>query len=379
MNRQGAVSSLIKRALPRKMYIRLRKSYIKKHSLKPSVDDLMFLLEDKRIDQELRRMVKSFVSHDVEKYLSKFWLQMAQNHVQKLLERGYENFKQTIAVEYFTFAQESDQVQPNFLKRMLPQEVVKESEEKSKRINPHVYFSQEQSRYYNLLTILLWEYAKWQVKPEILNTLEEPLVGNPPVIKHDGRLISQDIANSALEYQSITEGLKGSELSSVMEVGAGYGRVAYVFLTLHPSIRYFIVDIPPALYISQRYLSEAFPNKRIFRFKDFKSYKLVQQEIEAADIIFLIPHQLSLLPEKMADLFVAINCLNEMTSSIRTLYFNYVNRLTRSFYFKCHKVADTPYEGRVTEQDYPMLSHWRKIYWRNCNVQQHFFEAFYSI
>ncbi len=381
MKGDQAILSLMRRSLPKRMYIRMQRSYRKKKGLPPSIDDLMLLLEDKRTDPELRAMVESFVSHDVDQYLSKFWLQMAQNHVQKLLESGFQNFKQTIAVEYFTFAQESDQVQPNFLKRILPQEVVSKCEEKSKQVDQHAYFSQEQSRYYNLLTILLWEYAKRQVGSDILNRLEEPSVGNPPVIKHDGRLISQDIANSTLEYQSITDGLNDiHDLATVMEVGAGYGRVAYVFLTLRPGTRYFIVDIPPGLYISQRYLSEVFPNKRVFRFKDFDSYTRVQNEIEAADVIFLAPQQLSLLPgEKMVDLFIAINCLNEMTPSIREFYFNNVNRLAKSFYFKCHKVAHTPYENSVTEQDYPVFPDWKQIYWRTCKVQEHFFEALYSM
>ena len=93
-----------------------------------------------------------------------------------------------------------------------------------------------------------------------------------------------------------------------------------------------------------------------------------------------MPHQLNLLPKKMFDLFIAINCLNEMTAALREYYFQGAHRLAKHIYFKCHKVAETPYEGPVLEgKDYPVASTWKQIYWRDCKVQDQFFETLYAI
>ena len=85
-----------------------------------------------------------------------------------------------------------------------------------------------------------------------------------------GRRISQDLSNSVHElYSATAAGAPGA--GGVLELGGGYGRVAWVFLHEFPRSRYIMCDIPPALGIAQQYLSELFPDRRIFRFRHFDS------------------------------------------------------------------------------------------------------------
>jgi len=97
-----------------------------------------------------------------------------------------------------------------------------------------------------------------------MRCLSEPQVGNPPNIRKGGRLISQDLANSVLEYQSIANVAKGT----VCELGGGYGRNAFVTASLAPVSKYIMVDISPAFGVSQEYLRAVFPDKRHFPFRD---------------------------------------------------------------------------------------------------------------
>jgi putative sugar O-methyltransferase len=130
----------------------------------------------------------------------------------------------------------------------------------------------------------------------------------------DGRLISQDLANSLHEWSRVRQMVQGLGLPQtprIMELGAGYGRLAYVFLQAEPC-RYVIVDIAPALAVAQWYLTAVFPGRRIFGFRHFNDYAEVAAEFLAADICFLSANQLAMLPAGVIDITVSISSLHEM-------------------------------------------------------------------
>jgi len=114
---------------------------------------------------------------------------------------------------------------------------------------------------------MLWDYVSRLDNESVLKKIKEPTEGNPPKIYLKKILISQDLANSVLEYFSIMENVNKNEINSILELGAGYGRTAYVFLKMIPNVKYIIVDIPPALYLAEKYLSNQFRDKKIFKFK----------------------------------------------------------------------------------------------------------------
>jgi hypothetical protein len=154
-----------------------------------------------------------------------------------------------------------------------------------------------------------------------------------------------------------------------------------VFLTLQPGCRYILVDIPPALYVAQRYLSTLFEDRKIFPFRPFNSIDEVRSEFDEADILFLTPNQLELLPDKSIDLFVNISSLHEMRMDQIRYYFGEIDRLTsRYFYFKQWKETTIPFENEtITEADYPVRDYWRLINRQQCKIQKKFFEALYEV
>ncbi len=217
---------------------------------------------------------------------------------------------------------------------------------------------------------------------ELLELFREPLDGNPPSVFQGERLISRDLVNSFLEYLSVTNSdVDSSEIGTIMEVGSGYGRTAYVYLTLNPNTRYILVDIPPALYVCEKYLTDVFNDRKIFPFRSFERYEDIREECESADIVFLMPHQLELLPHKSVDLFINISSLHEMRMDQIRYYFNVMEQLTRKyFYTKQWKESAIPYENVVIRQrDYPVGENWRQIYARECKVQDQFVEALYDL
>ena len=87
--------------------------------------------------------------------------------------------------------------------------------------------------------------------------LEEPDLGSPLPVRLGGRLISQDLANSALEVEAITRALGDRRPARILEVGGGYGRSAFALLNKFPDARSTIVDIEPAASIARWYLGRA--------------------------------------------------------------------------------------------------------------------------
>jgi putative sugar O-methyltransferase len=185
-----------------------------------------------------------------------------------------------------------------------------------------------------------------------------------------------------LEYRSIlAPEVDRAQVRTVLELGPGYGRTAYVFLSLMPSVRYLIADIPPALAVAERYLSSVLKGRQIFRYRPFRSYEEVREEFERSDLAFLLPHQLEMLPGKSVDLFVNISSLHEMRLDQIRYYFGVLARLVRKyFYIKQWRESKIPFENvTIRETDYPVPAEWRTVYRRPCAVQEYFFEALFEI
>jgi putative sugar O-methyltransferase len=313
---------------------------------------------------------------------SKYWEHLNTTTMAELRKDGYENFKRTLATHYFTFLLTPADSQIRFLLRNVdPWTVVKAAVATvfAPTFPPLPFL---QSRSYAFITHLLWAYASKVDEERLLSRLVEPSEGNPPRVVSRGRLISQDLANSTLEFISVmSSGVDRGEVGRILELGAGYGRTAAVFLSLLPEMKYVVVDIPPALAVSERYLTSLFSDRKVFRYRPFRSYDEVREELEAADIAFLLPQQLELLPDQSIDLFLNISSLHEMRIEQIRAYFGILQRLVRhAAYLKQWRVSKIPYDDVViTENDYPIPATWKTVYHRVCAVQVAFFEALYRV
>lgn len=104
---------------------------------------------------------------------------------------------------------------------------------------------------------------------------------------------------------------------SVVEIGAGVGELARIFLTTGKAKRYFIVDIPPALAFSECLILSQFGADQVSLFDPNRA------EIEPGKICyFLTPDQIDLLPD--FDLGLNIASFGEMDLGIIS---DYIERL----------------------------------------------------
>lgn len=316
---------------------------------------------------------------------SAFWEAWSEQHLRVLAEAGFASFKRTINRNYFNWVPRSpldDQfrvVARDGLRRGTAVGAVRARLEDTADLDflPRA----AQRRVHAVFLALLWEYVNARDGGRLLERLEEPSLGRPIVVRHRGRRISQDLCNSVHEIGSMLEHTSGRPAGSVIELGSGYGRVAWALLEAFPDTRYVLVDIPPGLAVAQRYLTALFPGLRTFRFRAFEDPARVAEELADAQLAFLTPNQLALLPSLDADLFVNISSLHEMRIEQIEFYLAEVDRhCVGAFYTKQWKSSTNPFDGVVIERhDYPIPQHWSTIYSRNHPIQTGFFEALYRV
>ncbi len=319
---------------------------------------------------------------------SKYWIMINKRNIEQLKKFGYKNFKITLARNYFTWISAGRKFwkedQFDFLLSKLPRHLIFINFFRSFRSFFKIgnkNLSSLKTFKYILLTYMIWEFVSRNGGENIFNKLDEPLEGNPIKLFRKKKLITQDLANSVLEYKSVMDHIKKDEINSILELGSGYGRTAYVFLKLLPNIKYIFVDIPPALFIAEKYISNQFKNEVVFKFRTFNSYNEIKGEFEKSRIAFFLPNQLDLLPPKSVNLFINISSFHEMRPDQINYYFSCIDKLIKKYiYIKQWKFTKVPYENiTLTEKDYPIRKNWKKIYWRECKVQTRFFEALLHI
>jgi putative sugar O-methyltransferase len=314
---------------------------------------------------------------------SAYWRALNEQNIRQLDEQGIGNIKRTLAQNYFTWVIGWAHEQFRFLVRHTrlgdwPRILRNLRWQSDGSGLSRIKWAQLQ-----IFTLMLWAFAKRRDHAAALEQRVEPTVGNPFPITLDGRLISQDLANASLEVNAILEKFSPPRDAPfrVCEIGAGYGRDAYLFLSMFPRSSYVIVDIPPALFVSQAYLKTLFPDRRFFLFTPADDITPLVPDILASDCVFLLPHQATQLPRGVVDLAVNISSLQEMTLPQIHAYIDLIDNLTAGFFYtKQWVVSRNPHDGIVVHHDdYPIPSRWRPLFDRTAPVQTSFFEAMYEI
>lgn len=317
---------------------------------------------------------------------SKFWTDLNKINVDQLLGGGFDHFKRTLNQNYFNWGPAS--FEDNQLRNLLnhwhaapgPTPVLAAIEGDHRMLNmfnQDMLDNPEKARIYTFFVGLLWWYAA-QNDPEKLTTrLAEPEIGNPVHIRLGQNLISQDLANSIREYNAIREfgNTDSRKRMVVAEIGAGYGRVGYVFLKA-TQCRYLIFDVPPALYISERYLSTTLPDKKVFRFRSFTRFSEIEKELEAADVGFFTPNQMPLFPPRYFDISLSISALHEMRREQIDNFLGMMGTLTKKvIYLKnwthWHNTSDDVVIDNAT---FRLPAPWRPTLERTDAVQNMFTE-----
>jgi O-antigen biosynthesis protein len=326
---------------------------------------------------------------------SKFSSKIAEQYLKHLSNARIRNFKRTINNNFYQWL--PGNLEDNQFSRLLkffhdrpsvlPLSIVAGSGRPGAVLEGASAFANspcEQDHYFEFYTFfvgLLWHYVSSQDSVGLHETLEEPRLGDPLPIRLGNRTLSEDLANSLHEWlrvnrASIDLGL--AKRRRVLEIGAGYGRLAYVFLVGGPC-QYVIVDVASTLVLASWYLQNCFPHRPIFKYRSFETFDEIRAEFEAADICFLGSHQLELIPDDYFDITISISAFHEMTRDQVNHYKTLIGYKTKYIVYLKHRTASTNDLDGTTlgRADYILREPWRLILDLEHPIQSKFTELLF--
>ena len=114
------------------------------------------------------------------------------------------------------------------------------------------------------------------------------------------------------------------------EIGGGFGSFARLILQNFQT-KYISIDLPEANMLSSYYLSENFPNKKMYLFDDYIAKEnpcLTIQDIQDNDIIILPPN-CSFAADINIDLFINTRSMMEMDMKMIKTYFDFIHNQSK--------------------------------------------------
>ena len=205
--------------------------------------------------------------------------------------------------------------------------------------------------------------------------LTEPDAGNPIRIHSDGRQISQDLANSILEANFAARSAQLRDGARVAELGAGYGRVAHAF-TAAANVSYAIFDIPPALAVSQWYLTRILGPERVAAFRPDADPTALQP----GTVGFYTPDQLERVPTGWFDLTQTISTLPEMPRRQSDHFLALLAEKSSGAFFlkQWRRWRNEADDVELTEEGYNLPPEWRLTHRRIDPIQPAFFNRLWQ-
>ena len=321
------------------------------------------------LDVELRRRIDElsaeFATTEEGRNVSDFWQRIVREHLELLDSEGFERFKQTLNFKYSQWCVTA-LVDRKFWR--MQRTHLASLGVPSRWLESHYGPNPKPPRWpipvpgaatvYKIFVNSLWDYAEKNDKLGVLSRVTEASLGSPIPLYRGSKLLSQDLALSSLEINRLAEFVDFSSIRSVLEIGGGYGRLAYVFRSLLPNVEYHIVDIPPTLAISELYLTTLFGTDGLH---------------------FHLPAALKELPPRHFDLVLNVSSFDEMKASQAHAYLAAFAEKGRGIaYLKGHGKRK-PATGRrgILEFDYP--SDWVELYRGDDPFQRTFNELVFRI
>jgi putative sugar O-methyltransferase len=120
----------------------------------------------------------------------------------------------------------------------------------------YVWQNRDRNREINYIVDAL--YLRSRDKGHLLDRLDEDGRFGALTVDIEGRCVSRDLLDSVSELLFLDEhvGLEGRALS-ILDIGAGYGRLAHRTVTAFPTLRYYCTDaIPESTFLCEYYLEQ---------------------------------------------------------------------------------------------------------------------------
>ena len=135
-------------------------------------------------------------------------------------------------------------------------------------------------------------------------------------------------------YAEILQTYLENKKNVVMELGGGYGKLAYYILNQNANITYLNFDIPETLTLSSYFLSKCFPDKKNFFYGEENYNKNTSLNY---DLIFLPSWEIEKVEKDSVNLAINKNSLGEIDPDAAENYIKHIHRTSEYFFSMNHE------------------------------------------
>lgn len=134
--------------------------------------------------------------------------------------------------------------------------------------------------------------------------------------------------------------VSGSSRPIVVEIGGGFGGLAYMLKRHAPHIRYIGFDLPENALLQHYYLQRALPEQRHIICPRTDADLMGDLFDEEWDTLIAPNYLIPEIPDQAVDISVNFRSLSEMNSDTISEYLNHISRFTREFFFHENLVTE---------------------------------------
>lgn len=182
--------------------------------------------------------------------------------------------------------------------------------------------------------LMMAQYEEWRslFPTTPLEELDAPRIGNPWGYVLQGKVLYEPVFEYHYQAHYFQSLLAHLETPIVVEIGGGFGGLAYHILKRAPSVKYIGLDLPENTLLQAYYLSCAFSGARILTYGK-EITMLDRKTIDAYDIILMPNFMMPQIVSSTADLIVNVRSLSEMLSETIEEYIRQIDRIGRLWVF----------------------------------------------
>jgi putative sugar O-methyltransferase len=204
-----------------------------------------------------------------------------------------------------------------------------------------------------------WLVTKSYDKNNIMDRIEDSVVGNPVGFEKNGKFYTVQFLNELMQLFYIQDNVDLKGINTVLEIGSGSGIKTSTFLKAMPNITYIIIDIPPALYVAQQTLIAQ--GYKTFTYQDAKKIKSIMEiHYNDFEVICLAPWMIDIISKINIDLFINVGSFQEMEPWLVKGYLDKVIPITKKYIYLAnskigHQIAKKGKHGvlkQTSREDY---------------------------
>lgn len=164
-----------------------------------------------------------------------------------------------------------------------------------------------------------------------IGKLVRPAIGNPYSYTIEGHTVFPCADYHYTFSEKISIFLRNIKNPSILELGGGFGGMAYYCLRDIPNVKYICVDLPENAALQAYYLKSHFPNKKIRLYgEDFESHDF--------DALIMPNFAIESLPKNAINLSFNSYSLAEMGLETIDKYVNIISKITKDYIYHLNHV-----------------------------------------